>query len=201
MTPQILREIYTFLDMSKSDDITFWYLCLFMFFLMVRKSNSVPISVEELYPSKQPIRQDVKVFQDVLVVLIKWSKTNQFGSRLLQVPLVAIPESVLCPVLAFKNMIRATPALVHDPAFVRRTDKARINPLLQEKIKILKLEGIHSCIHHTVFVGEVAHGPSRQEFLLISFNTTGTGYLIVTKDTWPLILRRSYQLVKQWPGK
>ena len=56
-------------------------------------------------------------------------------------PLVAIPESVLCPVLAFKNMIRATPPLVHDPALVRRTDKGRIKPLLykhlQEKIKVL----------------------------------------------------------------
>ena len=101
----------------------------------------VPNSVEDFDPSKQLIRQDVKVFQDVLVVLIKWSKTNQFGSRLLQVPLVAIPESVLCPVLAFKNMIRDTPASVHDPAFVRRTDKGRIKPLLykhlQEKIKNL----------------------------------------------------------------
>ena len=82
MTPQILREIYTFLDMSKSDDITFWCLCLFMFFLMARTSNMVPNSVEDFDPSKQLIRQDVKVFQDVLVVLIKWSKTNQFGSRL-----------------------------------------------------------------------------------------------------------------------
>ena len=67
MTPQILREIYTFLDMSKSDDITFWCLCLFMFFLMARKSNMVPNSVEDFDPSKQLIRQDVKVFQDVLV--------------------------------------------------------------------------------------------------------------------------------------
>ena len=51
------------------------------------------------------------------------------------------PESVLCPVLAFKNMISDTPASVHDPAFVRRTDKGRIKPLLykhlQEKIKNL----------------------------------------------------------------
>ena len=89
--------------MSKSDDITFWCLCLFMFFLMVRKSNMVPNSVEDFDHSKQLIRQDVKVFLDVLVVLMKWSKTNQFGSRLLQMPLVAIPESVLCPVLAFKT--------------------------------------------------------------------------------------------------
>ena len=108
---------------------------------MARKSNIVPNSVEDFDPSKQLIRQDVKVFQDVLVVLIKWSKTNQFGSRLLQVPLVAIPESILCPVMAFKNMIRDTPASVHDPVFDRRTDKGRIKPLLykhlQEKIKNL----------------------------------------------------------------
>ena len=42
-----------------------------------------PFSVEDFDPSKQLIRQDVKVFQDVLVVLVKWSKTYQFGSRLL----------------------------------------------------------------------------------------------------------------------
>ena len=53
-----------------------------MIFLMVRKSKMVPNSVEDFDPSIQLIRQDVKVFQDVLVVLIKWSKTNQFGSRL-----------------------------------------------------------------------------------------------------------------------
>ena len=49
---------------------------------MARKSNMVHNSVEDFDPSKQLIRQDVKVFQDVLVVLIKWSKTNQIGSRL-----------------------------------------------------------------------------------------------------------------------
>ena len=112
-------------------------------------------------------------------------------------PSVAIPESVLCPVLTFKNMIRATPALVHHPAFVRRTDKGRIKPLLykhlQEKIKILmsktgrdpQLYSSHS------FRRGGCTWAFKAGVLLISFNTTGTGYLIVTKDTCPLILRRS----------
>ena len=109
--------------MSRSDDITYWCLLLFMFFLIARKSNIVPNSVEDFDPSKQLIRQDVKVLQNVLIVLIKLLKTNLFGSRLLQVPLVAIPESVQCHVLAFKNIIRVTPALA-------RTDKGKIKPFL-----------------------------------------------------------------------
>ena len=69
MTPHLFREIYILLDMSKSDDITFWCLCLFMFFLMVRKSNMFPNSVEDFDPNKQLIRQDVKVFQDLFIYL------------------------------------------------------------------------------------------------------------------------------------
>ena len=96
MTPQILKEMHAHLDMSKSEDITYWCLFLFMFFLMARKSNMVPISVADFDSGKQLIRQDVKVLTGAIVVLIKWSKTNQFGSRLLKVPLVVIPGSVLC---------------------------------------------------------------------------------------------------------
>ena len=56
------------------------YVFLSMFFLIARKSNIVPNSVEDFDPSKQLIRQDVKVLQTVLIiVLIKWSKSNHFG--------------------------------------------------------------------------------------------------------------------------
>ena len=46
----------------------------------------VPVSVSDFDPDKQLLRQDIVIFKGVLVVLIKWSKTNQFGSRLLKVP-------------------------------------------------------------------------------------------------------------------
>ena len=76
-----------------------------------------------------------------LVVLIKWSKTNQFGSRLLKVPLLVIPGSVLCPVEAYKTMIREVPAASQNPVFVMRTGNGKLKPLLykqlQEKIKVL----------------------------------------------------------------
>ena len=96
-------------------------------------------SVADFDSDKQLIRRDVKVLKGVLVVLIKWSKTNQFGSRLLKMPLLAIPDSVVCPVLAYANMIRANLASHDDPVFSMRTNKGKLKPLiyrhLQEKIK------------------------------------------------------------------
>ena len=73
-------------------------------------------------------------------ILIKWSKTNQFGSRLLKAPLVAIPDSVLCPVQVYTKLIKATPVLPDDPVFVVRTEgvlKPIIYRQLQTKIKLL----------------------------------------------------------------
>ena len=82
------------------------FVSLYVFFLMLRKSNIVPVSVTDFDPDKQLLRQDIKLFKAFFVVLIKWSKTSQFGSRLIQVSLVSIPSSVLCPVSAKANMIR-----------------------------------------------------------------------------------------------
>ena len=56
---------------------------------MARKSNLLPNSVHSFDSSKQLIRHDIQVTDDMLIVNIKWSKTRQVGhSR--QVPIVAI---------------------------------------------------------------------------------------------------------------
>ena len=44
MTPQILLEMYSYMDMSSPVEATFWCAFLFMFFLMATKSNIVPVS-------------------------------------------------------------------------------------------------------------------------------------------------------------
>ena len=92
MTPQILEDMLKFINLKNANDATFWCCILFMFFLMARKSNMVPVSVADFDPDKQLLRQDIVVFKEVLVVLIKWSKTNQFGNRLLKVPTHCLPE-------------------------------------------------------------------------------------------------------------
>lgn len=46
----------------------------------------------------------------VLLVLFKWSKTVQFGERVIKILMLEIP-GILCPVAAFQNMIKHTPYL------------------------------------------------------------------------------------------
>ena len=102
---------------------------------MARKSNMVPVSLTEFDPHKQLLRQDVVIFKEVLLVFVKWSKTNQFGNRLLKIPLTAIPGSILCPVKAYRNMIALTPATQHDPAFVVRARDSSMVPLLYKQLQ------------------------------------------------------------------
>jgi hypothetical protein len=68
--------------------------------------------------NKQLCRRDIIVSDDLLLVSIKWSKTIQFGERVLQIPLLGISDSVLCPLSAYKRMCDLIPAAGDSPAFV-----------------------------------------------------------------------------------
>ena len=48
---------------------------------------------------------------------MNWSKTIQFGERILQIPLISISGSILCPVAAFKAMCRKIKAKSDAPLF------------------------------------------------------------------------------------
>ena len=116
ITPQIFKEMFCFLDMRQEFDIVCWCAILLMFFLMARKSNLLPNSVNGFDSQKQLIRQDIEVLDDMLIVNIKWSKTRQYGhSR--QMPVIAMPDHCLCPVAAYKAMVSTVVAKESDPAF------------------------------------------------------------------------------------
>ena len=99
---------------------------------MARKSNIVPNSLADFSSDKQLIRQDV---HHSLVVRIKWSKTNQFGSRLLKISLTAIHGLVLCHVSAYTNMVSLCPAKDIDPAFCINNSNKRVVPLLYAQLQ------------------------------------------------------------------
>lgn len=117
ITPDILMDFFRFLDLRKKGDSTFWCLFLFMFFLMARKSNMVPVSAGDFDSEKHLLRRDITLGEDLVVISLKWSKTNQFGDRLLKIPLLHIPDSCLCPVRAYRHMISLIPADATSPAF------------------------------------------------------------------------------------
>ena len=77
----------------------------------------VPPSRRKFEPSKHLCRRDISVCPAGLSVLLKWSKTNQSSARLVQIPIVPIPGSPLCPLTAYKNMLKLVPASPASPAF------------------------------------------------------------------------------------
>ena len=87
-TPLILSQIYGLLDMSIADDSVFWCLFLFAFFLVARKSNLVPTNKSDIEAQHYLLRNDISSVGENLCVTTRWSKTIQFGQRLLKTPLL-----------------------------------------------------------------------------------------------------------------
>jgi hypothetical protein len=87
---------------------------------MSRKSNLVPNSVKSFNPNKQLCRSNIEINSKKIYILLintSWSKTIQFGELNLVVPLISIPDSPLCPVKAYHNMISLVPTANNSPAF------------------------------------------------------------------------------------
>ena len=84
----------------------------------------VPNAAHQFDAKKQLTRGDIKVYNSMLIVTIKWSKTRQFGYSH-EIPISAISKSCLCPVQAYKNMLSCVPATANDPAFCVSNKKSR----------------------------------------------------------------------------
>ncbi len=90
---------------------------------MLRKSNAAPDAIQNVDKNKQLIHQDGSVGSIALLVSLKWSKTLQFGGRRHTVPLLAIPESELCPVNTYQAMCRVVLSRSQDPLFQNWSNK------------------------------------------------------------------------------
>ena len=126
MTSAILLSFLPYLNLSIPLHATLWAAFLVAFFTFARLSNIVPDSTDSFDITKQFARADFISHPDHLLVLFKWSKTNQFHSHVTPVPLSALPGSPLCPVVAFDRMVRLVPAPKLAPAFCLLTQPERL---------------------------------------------------------------------------
>lgn len=117
ITLEILDKFRSYLDFDDPLDATFWCLFLFALYLLSRKSNLVPVSAKTFDKTKQLCRGDATVYSSLLVVKFRWTKTIQFGNRILKIPLLAYPSSTFCPVQAYKRMCYLNPCNSNDAAF------------------------------------------------------------------------------------
>jgi hypothetical protein len=117
ITLDILDKFDDHMNFNSSIDVTYWYLFICALFLPSRKSNLVPVSVKKFDSSRQLCREDITACSTYLIVRFKWTKTIQFGNRVLSIPLLAFPVSKFCPVQAFKVMCSMNPCSSSSSAF------------------------------------------------------------------------------------
>ena len=137
ITPDILLKMAAKLDFTCTTDKVFWCLFLFAFFLFARKSNLVPTTKEDLKNKHFLMRKDVSVEANMLIISFRFSKTIQFGERILQTPLIEIEDSILCPVKAFFNMCKSIQINGEDPLFSLSNKKCIWYNQYQAKLKSL----------------------------------------------------------------
>ena len=137
ITPDILSKIHSVMDITKPVDSVFWSLFLTAFFSLARKSNLVQNSLHR--QGKQILRGDFQLHSRGMTVTFRWTKTIQFGQRSLQIPLIPISGSCLCPVAAYSNMVKLVPASPQVPAF-SLPHKNTVRPVTYEDyMKALRL--------------------------------------------------------------
>lgn len=135
VTPQILVEIKSVLNLKQPNDATFWAACVLSFMLMLRKSNLVPDTLGSFDPNKQLTRGHLQFAQDAVWITIVWSKTLQFHLKELKYPLLAIPGSELCPVAALTNMCQLVPLSQTQPCFAKRNGQPWTYRQFQDKFR------------------------------------------------------------------
>ena len=168
LSPPILTGIFHMLDMNDTMHATMWALVLIGFFTLSRKSNLVVTGNNKFDKTKQLCRGDIALGKRGMLVQIRWSKTNQFGRRVIEVPLLRIKGSVMCPLSAYKHMLRKVPGTDSDPAFClpsKRSNRAVTYWELQNFIKrhVAKLGLDPKNIAHIAFAEPEPHGRFRRK--------------------------------------
>ena len=147
ITIEILRKIFTKLDLCCSFDRTFWAACLVAFYSFFRKSNLLIPSVEVFDPKKHLCASDVNFTSEGVVLSVRWSKVIQFQERTLLIPLPRIPDSAFCPSNAILGLLVEHPSPNRPVPLFRYMKNTSCFPLTQAAFtkrlhKVLALSGL-----------------------------------------------------------
>jgi integrase len=116
ITIAILVDLYGTVE-NHSTDVSFWVACLLAFFGFLRKSTLLPSS-DMLNLGKFISRADViDLTLSAFNLVIRQSKTNQFGQRVLTLPYVSCADARLCPVRALLRHLGMSKLTSSKPLF------------------------------------------------------------------------------------
>jgi integrase len=116
-------------------------------------SNMLPKSRAGYDYKSHLSRQDVVVASDGILVKFKWSKTLQDSSRIITIPLVAIPSNPMCPWTAYSNLLSLVPASDKDSAFTYIHNGRKQTLVAQQVVTMLRIILKKLGYDHTEFSG------------------------------------------------
>lgn len=178
ITLEMLFAMAKHVDKTKCIEVVAWAAILTAFFCLLRKSNYVVDT--EFDPRKQLCREDISVGDSCMLVTIKWSKTIQFAQRALKIPVLAIPGSPICPVLAYTLMSRKVKAGPKDPAFCTPKGK-RFAPLKYTTLQSI----LKNLVHKAGWVATAFSSHSlRRGGASLAFKAKVPGELIQIQGDW-----------------
>jgi hypothetical protein len=97
ITTDILKSLYSLIDLNVPADLAFWSACLVCLFGLLRKGTLLPKNMSETETCL--LRGDVFNLRiDSFLLKIRHTKTIQYGQRVLCIPFVSCADERLCPV-------------------------------------------------------------------------------------------------------
>ena len=119
LTPEILLDLFVFLNMQKLRDRVFWAILLIGFFGMLHKSNLVSDTIEGFDGNKQLTVGHILMKEKFLIIKVTWAKNIQNRETVLEILVFPIPGSPLCPVNAVKSLL-SRDSKQHHPLFGKK---------------------------------------------------------------------------------
>ena len=119
ITPDILAKMYLFADTSNPRGLAEWASFLTSFYCLLRKSSAVPASLPKFNPVTGLSRLKISfpTSRNICMVLLNYSKTDQFGNKEMIIPMVANPVRALCPVYHMRELFTRFNLAGNLPAF------------------------------------------------------------------------------------
>ena len=118
LSPQVLRQMYRYIDTNSPEDRALWCAYLCSFYGLLRKANTVPESTK-FDPRKVLVRRNIRIdlANNMLYLYIGFGKTNQFGGRDTIIPIPGNSDPVLDPVRHLHSLFSNSHSEENSPAF------------------------------------------------------------------------------------
>ena len=143
LTPVILKKIFSHLDMSNPEDLALWCSYLMSFYGLLRKSNAVPKSA--IYdPNKVLVRRNISVDveNNIVYIYLGHSKTNNFCTRDVIIPVPGNCDPAMDPVRHMHALFSRIDASPDSPAFTFSQGKfIKYSNFTSQLKKLLKKAG------------------------------------------------------------